>query len=1196
MKTIIRTILLVVLLLVSVQWVGAGYLPEFINGDFEYGNLSGWDVTQKGNGNASVLIPGGESSYVCCLTATGPVLVMEEPYAWNYTGISQTLDTRAAINISFQYKIVETGGEGDFYYGYSFPEGECGQSYFLNISETTDWITVNASLESDFPGSCNYYNENLLFYINCHPGDDTSTLTVYIDNVTLLYPTDPYPPGPDPGEDNKHLYWKLVTDDIDQQFYPDLSYETGALYGTFFEWQDYLHLLTYPNGKLYRSSNGNTWTLINNWVDPFNTSVLESGQRRIFPAIGSDGSYMYVIGGIVDGRYQIEPTDVWRSDDGIVWNLVCDDAWAEYPPFGEYDDFYRPAIVSMVNHITYEEGPLLAIGVGGSDVQPFHQSFQPVSFYSFDYGESWHLLSYPSFALSDFPSAFYDQESDAVYILNGYFNMLLNDPPDNYMGHAPIIFKQYPPAINYYVAMNYSANPLYEGLNGSTTPTVTGVQHILEWDDKMWLFSGREGVYSGNNYSVCYADRDYYEYPGYVQSRAFFPYYPRDSSHPEMIYSYYGENPDGGEIWVAGYFPQAAFSGTPTSGSAPLNVTFTDESENEPTYWYWQFGDGTVSLEQNPTHTYTSSGTYTVQLYVSNEYGTDIETKTDYITVDLVENVALWGHVIDAVTNATIPLATVSMKQGAMWHNTTANATGGYSFPDEFYTGLSIYSTTNTTGYTPWPTLFTIWWPGTYEIDLYAIPEFDINETADAWIGGFVYDEFLAQGIPGATVNIWNGTWSDTNITNGAGFWYFTNLTNTTYNFNATAASYDNSLEYNATGVWGNFTQLDIPLSPNYEADITFRNEDTLALIYDTITVVLTNTTTSSILSTMNTTNSTWSSGLLDYGLYNITASCEGYYPAEATIYLYENVTGTIYLDPIEEFDGVNTNYVPRPVRFTYVDAYGNPITGATVTATVLESSNPWSWLEGIFGFSSTVDIQGTVLSGTTGSDGTLSFMMIETIQYRVNCVKASAGIDHTVDIYPKNTEYFIRIGSLPMVGSYPTYSLNATTVGTNVVLFGNYTDTSGSSSSVRFIVRNSTGSEVYNTSVTLTGGVGSAYYAVNNTRGDQYTFGITAEHTTQGHIEKWIDITLKGAGRLVDFGSGWTDFMYLAMSLAGIFLVAGCFGEIDVRLGAIFIPITAGIFWFIGWMGETYGLLIMTAGVLGVLYYMRSKAKELDT
>ncbi len=80
--------------------------------------------------------------------------------------------------------------------------------------------------------------------------------------------------------------------------------------------------------------------------------------------------------------------------------------------------------------------------------------------------------------------------------------------------------------------------------------------------------------------------------------------------------------------------PVADFSGTPTSGVAPLTVNFTDLSTGEPTSWSWNFGDLGTSSAQNPSHTYTDPGTYTVSLTATNPYGSDTETKTNYITVN----------------------------------------------------------------------------------------------------------------------------------------------------------------------------------------------------------------------------------------------------------------------------------------------------------------------------------------------------------------------------------------------------------------------------------------------------------------------------------------------------------------------------------------------------------------------------------
>lgn len=87
------------------------------------------------------------------------------------------------------------------------------------------------------------------------------------------------------------------------------------------------------------------------------------------------------------------------------------------------------------------------------------------------------------------------------------------------------------------------------------------------------------------------------------------------------------EKAEGGDI------PSANFSADITSGSASLTINFADQSANSPTSWQWDFGDDSTSVQQNPSHTYISIGTYTVTLKVTNSYGSDTKNKENYITV-----------------------------------------------------------------------------------------------------------------------------------------------------------------------------------------------------------------------------------------------------------------------------------------------------------------------------------------------------------------------------------------------------------------------------------------------------------------------------------------------------------------------------------------------------------------------------------
>jgi PKD repeat protein len=70
-------------------------------------------------------------------------------------------------------------------------------------------------------------------------------------------------------------------------------------------------------------------------------------------------------------------------------------------------------------------------------------------------------------------------------------------------------------------------------------------------------------------------------------------------------------NPSGG----------AAFTFSPSAPESAHSVAFADTSTNSPTGWSWSFGDGAISVLQNPRHIYATSGTFTVTLTTASASG-----------------------------------------------------------------------------------------------------------------------------------------------------------------------------------------------------------------------------------------------------------------------------------------------------------------------------------------------------------------------------------------------------------------------------------------------------------------------------------------------------------------------------------------------------------------------------------------------
>ena len=80
--------------------------------------------------------------------------------------------------------------------------------------------------------------------------------------------------------------------------------------------------------------------------------------------------------------------------------------------------------------------------------------------------------------------------------------------------------------------------------------------------------------------------------------------------------------------------PTASFTADATTVCESENIMFTDTSIDAPTSWSWTFGDGGVSMDQNPVYTYATAGSWTVTLTVTNAIGSDIATMTSMITVN----------------------------------------------------------------------------------------------------------------------------------------------------------------------------------------------------------------------------------------------------------------------------------------------------------------------------------------------------------------------------------------------------------------------------------------------------------------------------------------------------------------------------------------------------------------------------------
>jgi len=174
--------------------------------------------------------------------------------------------------------------------------------------------------------------------------------------------------------------------------------------------------------------------------------------------------------------------------------------------------------------------------------------------------------------------------------------------------------------------------------------------------------------------------------------------------------------------------PIAGFTSNLTGGPAPLPVQFSDTSTYVPPLsWYWEFGDGHTSTEQNPVFIYRTPGIYPVNFHIMNESGFDWVNKTSFMMVTAPVPVVASFTAIPTAGTAPLAVQFSDTSTGTpaswnwsfgdgTWFNTTVasekNPTYIFGSPGSFIVRLTVSNAAGSSSTIPGTTI-TVIRPGT---------------------------------------------------------------------------------------------------------------------------------------------------------------------------------------------------------------------------------------------------------------------------------------------------------------------------------------------------------------------------------------------------------------------------------------------------------------------------------------------------
>lgn len=408
----------------------------------------------------------------------------------------------------------------------------------------------------------------------------------------------------------------------------------------------------------------------------------------------------------------------------------------------------------------------------------------------------------------------------------------------------------------------------------------------------------------------------------------------------------------------------------------------------------------------------------------------------------------------------------------------------------------------------------------------------------------------------------------------------------TTYTITAAKTGYMTNTSSVVAPTYGNYTLFDILMQGYYTLTVNVKDASTNTLITSGLTVTLSDG------QTFNTTTGQAQFQAV-YGAYTVGASGTGYYYSSTSVLLDANKEVTIYMNEMPDYAStIDYTIAPRNVRFICVDHFGQRLNDVSVSAVGYSTTLPdWGILNVVFGWLTSYtnsSVTNDTMRGTTGDDGSVVFLMTESLQYQMSFVESSRGINETLTLYPKDDSYVITLGSSPFeepaiqhinITMYTTEPNSTATT-----LWAYYNDPNAHTTSANFTVRNASGYLLYS-HVTSGSNTFTDSYTVSHVTGTQYTWGILAQQTDYGSVSRYASTTLHS--RLIELGL--EDMYYNWISLIFLFILIGLFSGRSVIYGYVVFPLIAGLFYFIGWLDVGY-ILISGVIILGLMLFLSKK------